>query len=291
MSGLPVLWPYRTGDLSTSPGFNLPVKRGVGVSIVSYKGHHPDNMKMDIYWDWDASDVIAPCDGYVSQSFYPGGIEVQCSRNGTFSGWFIVLLHMDKHVEVGTHLKRGDWIGHPGSVGTGARHLHMEQGYHPNSGDYEPIEGQMVNPLFLEQGVGAKPMDLVPDGPGVRLTSANGGQVVVAQFAPSLAGPSPHHGAAWPGLPAGHYFGDIDGPVESHGGYRAADRPAIKALQQQLIWFGCVPGIRDVHDSWADGKFESPTGDAVMLARRKLHFQFPSQRVVGKNLWDALMAT
>ena len=25
MSGVPVLWPYRTGDLSTSPGFNLPV--------------------------------------------------------------------------------------------------------------------------------------------------------------------------------------------------------------------------------------------------------------------------
>ena len=247
-------------------------------------------MKMDIYWDWDASDVIAPCDGFVSQAFDPGGIEVQCSKNGTFSGWFIVMLHMDKHVAVGhaTQARRLDRSPRLGRYRGAA--LHMEQGYHPGSSDYEPVEGQMVNPLFLEQGVGAKPMDLVPDGPGIRLTSDNGGPVTVAQFAPSLAGPSPHHGQPWPGLPAGHYFGDIDGPVESHGGFRVADRPAIKALQQQLIWFGCVPGVRDVHDSWADGKFESPTGDAVVLARRKLHFQFPSQRVVGKSLWDALMA-
>ena len=290
MSGTPVKWPYRTGDLSTSPGFNLPVKRGVDVTIVSYSGHHPDNMKMDMYWDWDASDVIAPCDGIVSQAFAPGGIEIRCTKNGTFSGWFVVLLHMTDHVPAGTKLKRGDWVGDPGSVGTGAKHLHMEQGYHPGSDDYEPVEGQMVNPLFVEQGGGAEPLDLVPDH-AVHLTSTNTGTAPVSQhFGPSLAGPSPHHGLEWPDLPAGHYYGDIEGPVEAHGGFHVADRPAIKALQQQLIWLGCVPGIRDVHDTWADGKYEAPTGDAVLLARAKLKFQPRFSRDVGELFWKSLMS-
>jgi len=69
-------------------------------------------------------------------------------------------------------------------------------------------------------------------------------------------------GAAYP-LPAGHYYGDINGPESSHGGYYANETPVVKTIQQKLIAAGCVPGITDVHSDWVDGKFETPTIDAV----------------------------
>ncbi len=37
-------------------------------------------------------------------------------------------------------------------------------------------------------------------------------------------------GAAFP-LPAGNYFGDINGPDASHGGGRASDMPTVAAIQ------------------------------------------------------------
>lgn len=63
-------------------------------------------------------------------------------------------------------------------------------------------------------------------------------------------------------LPSGHYFGDINGPNESHGGHPSApasDREHIKRIQQRLQALGHAPA----GSGWADGLYEQPTIDAV----------------------------
>ena len=73
----------------------------------------------------------------------------------------------------------------------------------------------------------------------------------------------------WPSyMPHGEYFGLITGPDESHGGYFAREIPDVKAIQQRLIALGYVPGVLDPNSSWADGKFEQPTYDAVAKWQR-----------------------
>lgn len=87
---------------------------------------------------------------------------------------------------------------------------------------------------------------------------------------PIAAGP--YQGAPWPGvIPAGEYFGNINGPKASHGGFYANEQPFVKMIQQRLIYAGFVPGHSDINDGWADGIFDiqgngqlgGPTTDAV----------------------------
>ena len=97
--------------------------------------------------------------------------------------------------------------------------------------------------------------------------SAAGGGVLIG--APATGGAQP-----WPGPQLGfgphEYFGNINGPKESHGGAFAQERPFVKLIQQQLIALGFVPAHTDVRDAWADGIFDlegtsltGPTTDAV----------------------------
>jgi hypothetical protein len=89
-----------------------------------------------------------------------------------------------------------------------------------------------------------------------------------------------HHGASWPG-PQLHFgphdfFGNINGPEESHGGGFANERPFVKMIQQRLIALGFVPGVTDINDDWADGIFDikgnhsltGPTSHAVIRFQR-----------------------
>lgn len=67
-------------------------------------------------------------------------------------------------------------------------------------------------------------------------------------------------------LPAGHYYGNLTGPAASHGGYYPAERPAVRAIQQWLIYHGCVAGLPATAwatSSWADGKWQAPTDTAM----------------------------
>lgn len=64
-------------------------------------------------------------------------------------------------------------------------------------------------------------------------------------------------------LPRGHYFGDIRGPNESHGGGVGIDKDNVLWIQQKLIAAGCVPGVGDWRNGWADGKWETATTVAV----------------------------
>lgn len=58
----------------------------------------------------------------------------------------------------------------------------------------------------------------------------------------------------WP-LPKGHYFGDISGPEESHGGYYAHERPWVAQIQRKFQELGHAPS----YAAWADGIWEPPT--------------------------------
>ena len=60
-------------------------------------------------------------------------------------------------------------------------------------------------------------------------------------------------------LPPGHYYGDIHGPEQSHGRVNAAERAAVRLIQQRLQELGYAPNA----PGWADGVFEPPTAEAV----------------------------
>lgn len=66
---------------------------------------------------------------------------------------------------------------------------------------------------------------------------------------------------AWT-LPRGHWYGHMNGPTQSHGGWLAQERPAVQAVQRRFIAKGCVPGIGDWRHGWADGRWEDATSDA-----------------------------
>ncbi|HJQ03500.1 MAG TPA: peptidoglycan-binding domain-containing protein [Jatrophihabitans sp.] len=79
-----------------------------------------------------------------------------------------------------------------------------------------------------------------------------------------------HRNRPWPSyMAAGHYFGDIKGPAQSHGGANTNEVPDVQAVQQKLIVLGFVPGHSNHDDGWADGKFEQPTADAVTRFQQK----------------------
>lgn len=93
-------------------------------------------------------------------------------------------------------------------------------------------------------------------------------------------GPAPEvpHVPAWP-LPRDHWFGDINGPNQSHGGFYGWEQPHVKRIQQALILKGYAPN----NASWADGLFERPTVDAVAAWQRD---NMPGTQFFGQVWWD-----
>lgn len=108
--------------------------------------------------------------------------------------------------------------------------------------------------------------------PGKQRTAELTGDIFPTIFAGGRTAPSPVKPPpaldrppalpAW-NLPRGHYYGDLHGPAASHGGYFVGERVAIRAIQQRLIYLGCVPGVTNWRSGWADGRWEQPTTDAV----------------------------
>lgn len=87
---------------------------------------------------------------------------------------------------------------------------------------------------------------------------------------------------SWP-LPSGHYFGLITGPDESHGGLYPSEIPHVKWIQGRLISLGYVSGVHDPESDWADGKFETPTRDAVA---RWQHAKWAAQTSRFGEIWQ-----
>lgn len=104
----------------------------------------------------------------------------------------------------------------------------------------------------------------------------------------------PMHGHGVPGIIARgsqQYFGSIDGPRASHGGFNPGERAYVKLIQQQLIFLGFVPGHSNPNDGWADGIFDNrgggvgngPTSQAVA---RFQHRFMPGTKFYGQVWWD-----
>lgn len=70
----------------------------------------------------------------------------------------------------------------------------------------------------------------------------------------------------WPSyVPQSEYFGDVNGPNESHGGYYPQERADVKAIQIRMQELGFAPS----DPGWADGVWEQPTTDAVAAWQRR----------------------
>lgn len=100
--------------------------------------------------------------------------------------------------------------------------------------------------------------------------------------APQPPPPPPPPRSTFP-LPAGHYFGLITGPAQSHGGYYPNERGWVRSIQQALIRKGYVPGITNPASGWADGLFEQATADAVTRFQRR---EMPGTQYFGQVWGD-----
>jgi len=97
---------------------------------------------------------------------------------------------------------------------------------------------------------------------------ASGGGAAIVPVTPATIAP----GAAFP-LPAGHYWGDINGPDNSHGGFHASEMPTVAAIQ-------LVVGVT------ADGVFGPATVAAVQRFQTAHGLDADGQ--VGPNTWAAM---
>ena len=86
-------------------------------------------------------------------------------------------------------------------------------------------------------------------------------------------------------LPAGHYFGLITGPNESHGGFYASEKPHIKKIQEKLQALKYAPSV----SGWADGIYEQPTVDAVKKFQKAKGLSQDGR--VGVNTWNKLFSS
>jgi hypothetical protein len=109
------------------------------------------------------------------------------------------------------------------------------------------------------------------------------------QGSPASPAASSHPGQVppWP-LPAGNYFGLITGPNASHGGFRPADRPSIRLIEQALIRKGYGPGVTDQNAPWASGQYTEPTREAVLRFQKAT--RRPQTGTVAAGDWAVLLA-
>jgi Peptidase family M23 len=161
------------------PPFLLPFPEGAKIELKTYVGHNPDDKKIDMYRFGmkTGSPIVASAGGVVHEWFDPGGLEI---RHG--DGWFTTYMHMSKRIAVGSHVRRGDWIGTMGSVGTHAPHLHYEQLFNPFSNEDGETDN-MVNPVLQGQG----PLFMDPKHP-ITMVSTNKPDLTAdtRTFAPQL---------------------------------------------------------------------------------------------------------
>lgn len=116
------------------------------------------------------------------------------------------------------------------------------------------------------------------DWNGLRSDTLSIGQVLRVKPAAPVPPPAPipTGGPVLPpwNLPAGHYYGNINGPAQSHGGWNQAEKNVVKVIQQRLIFKGCVDGVPAsswASTGWADGVWEGPTDQAMAEFHRRFY--------------------
>lgn len=152
------------------PDFRLPFACGQKWQLQTYRGHAPDDKKLDMYrvgGNTLGALVAASAAGTVTELFEPGGLEINHGN-----GWFTVYLHMDRiDVRRGQQVASGATLGRLGLVGTTSAHLHYEQLYDTN-GDNNGENDEIVHPVVQGTEYRLSPDDTFPQ---VTSTNACGG--------------------------------------------------------------------------------------------------------------------
>jgi hypothetical protein len=136
--------------------------------------------------------------------------------------------------------------------------------------------GRISPKAHLYQRVG-HPGWPVPDG----VAASSFDEEIALKFVPldGWAGGTPPRNPgvfAW-SLSDGHYYGNIAGPDESHGGFHASERDEVANIQRWFVYRDCAPNIpadRWASTTWADGRWGNET-DAACTA---WHNQFLPNR-------------
>lgn len=92
-------------------------------------------------------------------------------------------------------------------------------------------------------------------------------------------------------LPSGHYYGNILGPTECHGGATAAEKTFVRNIQRWLIYKGCVSGIPAsswATAGWADGVWGTPTDTAMINWHNRFYAGQPKPAQCWKDDYDRL---
>jgi Peptidase family M23 len=154
-------------DPGPRPRFALPFTCGQRWRLSTYRGHNPDESKIDMFrMDGTTRGAVvrASASGEVRQLVRPGGVKIDHGGR-----WYTLYLHMDDiSVGPGDEVTRGQPIGRVGAVGTQAAHLHYEQLFDAN-GDGNARTPEIVPPVV--QGAARA---LSPDGPFPVVRSTNG---------------------------------------------------------------------------------------------------------------------
>lgn len=144
-----------------------------------------------------------------------------------------------------------------------------------------------VDPHSFEEGFERKVMQMNQDGHAVTTgTTADQHDDLTGRTAPQRPAVLP-----W-SLPRGHYYGNVAGPAESHGGIDAAERKVVANIQQWLVYRGCVRKVRAdrwATTSWADGKWEDPTDAACVTWHERFYPNQPFQRRIYRDDYDRLV--
>lgn len=159
-------WITRVDEPGPRPAFKLPFTCGERWRLSTYRGHNPDDMKLDMFridGPTKGALVRASAPGRVRQLVRPGGVKIDHGGR-----WYTLYLHMtDITVVPGEEVAQGQVIGRVGAVGTHTAHLHYEQLFDQN-GDGNARTWEMVHPVV--EGVRHS---LHPDGPFPVVRSTN----------------------------------------------------------------------------------------------------------------------
>lgn len=97
---------------------------------------------------------------------------------------------------------------------------------------------------------------------------------------------------SWP-LPSGHYFGNVAGPANCHGGYwkNPWEHDWIVWIQTGLVWMGQY----NYSSGWADGVWGNPTDQPMYAWHNNManyygwtNYQNMHQSWTGGNQWNIL---